>query len=106
MVSGESKGRKEADSKYTMSKKASSTSLVKSRVGKTYQSKGNFTKDLKNKLRPGRGSKSAAGLVAGAAAGGYASHKVNESIQKPFAAKRRENSNDRLMAKINKANKQ
>lgn len=116
-VSGEVKGRKEADSKYTMSKKAA-TLPAKSqyanagRTGKTYQAKGNFAKDLKGKAKAlagkmpsGRQLKSGAGLAAGAAAGGYAAHKVSEAIQKPNASKRREASNDRLMGKINKANK-
>lgn len=107
------KGRKEADSKYTMSKKAATLpATVAKRAGKTFQAKGNFAKDLKNKakavagkLPTGRQAKSAAGLATGAAAGGYATHKLSESVQKPAASKRREKSNDKLMKSINKANK-
>lgn len=86
-VTGDVAGNKASAAKFEKAAASLPANTKFQGGGRTFQAKGNFAKDLKNKAKHlkgkipnGRQAKSIAGLAIGAAAGGYAAKKLSHSV--------------------------
>lgn len=115
-IAGDIKGRKQSDAMFKSAstqvsnnvKDIKEGTLLRGKRGKVNDSMHKAKKSLGDKARKvagkmpsGRQAKSALGLAAGAALGGYASHKTTKAIQTPIARTGR-NLENRILGKKKK----